>query len=83
MKKPVFYVLLAAAFVVAALIGATSGASADQRTVTVQLADGSTVIADERYIHRRYTFLMYAGIAFGGFAALLALRTWRATRKKT
>src|SRR5947199_8976823 len=42
MKKPVFYVLLAAAFVVAALIGATSGASADQRTVTVQLADGST-----------------------------------------
>src|SRR5436189_5075454 len=42
MKKPVSYVLLAAAFVVAALIGATTGASADQRTVTVELADGST-----------------------------------------
>src|SRR3954453_21707079 len=48
MKKSVFYVLLAAAFAVAALVGLTSGASAEQRTVTVRLADGSltTVTVD-------------------------------------
>ena len=37
---------------------------------------------DERIIYRRYTFLMYAGIFFGGLAAILALRTWRAARRK-
>src|SRR5690242_11178097 len=42
MKKGVFSMLLAAALSVAALVGLTSGASAEQRTVTVQLADGST-----------------------------------------
>src|SRR2546421_8322469 len=42
MKKSVFSVLLAAALSLAALAGLTSGASAEQRTVTVQLADGST-----------------------------------------
>jgi hypothetical protein len=42
MKKPFSYVLLAAALAVAALAGLTSGASAEQRTVTVELADGTT-----------------------------------------
>src|SRR5437763_13018127 len=42
MKKPVSCVLLAAAFALAVLVGITSGASADQRTLTVQLTDGST-----------------------------------------
>src|SRR5881409_2848799 len=48
MKKSVFCVLLAAALSLAALVGLTSGASAEQRTVTVRLADGSltTVTVD-------------------------------------
>src|SRR5260221_11513731 len=48
MKKSVLYVLLAAALAVAALVGLTSGASAEQRTVTVRLADGTltTVTVD-------------------------------------
>jgi soluble lytic murein transglycosylase-like protein len=48
MKKSVIYVLLAAALAVAALAGLTSGASAEQRTVTVRLADGTltTVTVD-------------------------------------
>ncbi|MFL5894839.1 MAG: lytic murein transglycosylase [Thermoleophilaceae bacterium] len=42
MRKSLLYVLLAVALSAAALVGVTSGASAEQRTVTVQLADGST-----------------------------------------
>jgi hypothetical protein len=36
---------------------------------------------DERWIHKRYTALLIAGIVIGAVAALLALNTWRASRK--
>jgi hypothetical protein len=42
MTKKLLYVLLAVALAAAALAGLTSGASAEERTVTVQLADGTT-----------------------------------------
>src|SRR2546423_7997524 len=42
MTKKLLYVLLAVALSAAALAGLTSGASAEQRTVTVELANGTT-----------------------------------------
>jgi hypothetical protein len=41
MRRSLLYVLLAAALAAGALAGLTSGASAEQRTVTVRLADGT------------------------------------------
>jgi hypothetical protein len=48
MRRRLLYVVLAAALSAAALAGLTSGASAEQRTVTVRLADGTltTVTVD-------------------------------------
>ncbi len=36
--------------------------------------------ADERYIHARYTKLMYAGFVFGALCAFFALRHWQYRR---
>jgi hypothetical protein len=35
---------------------------------------------DERYIHERYTWLMYAGIVFGLLSAFSSLRYWQYRR---
>jgi len=38
--------------------------------------------ADERYIHERYTWLMYAGFAFGLLCAFFSLRHWQYRRSQ-